>query len=109
MTIDIISKTDLAEFRQLLIEDLKDILDFAYTRTKWIRISEAKELLSCSAATIKNLRINKHLPYTKLGGSYFYPRHEIEKILDEGKNISAQISSNNDNIKAVHPTEDCNR
>ena len=106
MNIEIISKPELDEFRQSLIEELKDILDFAFTRTKWIRTAEAKELLSCSAATIKNFRNRNILPYSKLGGSYFYPRHEIDRILDDKLVRPVKTSQENGNVKTIHTKKD---
>jgi len=103
MNIEIISRDELESFRQSLLGDLKEILDFAFTRTKWIRTAEAKELLSCSAATLKNLRLKNILPYSKLGGSYFYPRHEIDRILDKNKVHPVNPSNEDENDKTVHP------
>jgi hypothetical protein len=41
-------------------------------------------MLGISHGTLQNLRINRSLPYTKLGGIMFYKYEDIEKILEAG-------------------------
>jgi hypothetical protein len=41
-------------------------------------------MLGISRGTLQNLRINRSLPYTKLGGIMFYNYEDIEKILEAG-------------------------
>jgi len=85
MNIELLTKRDLNELRQFLISDLKLLLK-TNNQTEWIRSVEAQELLNCSSSTLQNLRVNNILPYTKLGGTLYYDKGEIEEILKRNKN-----------------------
>jgi hypothetical protein len=86
MTIEVITREDLNQFRFLLLNDLKDILDAKPQQQKrWLKSSELKELLGISSGTLHNLRINKTLPYSKVQGTLFYTLESIEKLLEQNK------------------------
>ena len=87
MNIDIITKSDIEELRQRLINDLKETIGSNNIKmTDWIRSAEVQDLLNCSSSTLQNFRTNNILPYTKLGGTLYYDRSEIERILKNNHN-----------------------
>lgn len=86
MAVNIITQEDLQEFRFLLLNDLKDILQTKMQPTKkWLRSSEVRELLNISPGTLQNLRINRTLSFTKIGGTIYYDYQDIEKLLKNNK------------------------
>ncbi len=87
MNIDILTKNDMDEIRQHLISDLKETIGSNINKmTDWIRSSEVQDILNCSSSTLQNFRANNILPFTKLGGTLYYDRSEIERILKEKYN-----------------------
>lgn len=86
MAVNIVTQEDLQEFRFLLLNDLKDILQTKMQPTKkWLRSSEVRELLNISPGTLQNLRINRTLSFTKIGGTIYYDYQDIEKLLMNNK------------------------
>ena len=87
MAIEVITKEDLNEFRQLLIADLSTILEIKpqQQQKKWLKSNEVRELLNISPGTLQNLRINGTLTYTRVGGIIFYESAHIDKLLNGNK------------------------
>ena len=90
MAIEVITKEDLNEFRQLLIADLSTLLDIKpqQQQKKWLKSNEVRELLNISPGTLQNLRINGTLTYTRVGGILFYESDHIDKLLNGNKTIN---------------------
>lgn len=86
MAVEILTKEDLNDFRILLLDDIREILQGKTDHTKqWLKSKEVRKLLNISAGTLQTLRINKTLSYTKIGGIIYYAHKDIEKLLDENK------------------------
>lgn len=86
MPIEIVTKQDLNEFRTLLLNDFKEILQTKPQQNKpWLKSSEVRKLLAISPGTLQTLRINKTLSYTKIGGIIYYAHLDIEKLLEQNK------------------------
>jgi hypothetical protein len=86
MAIEIVTREDLNEFRSLLLNDLKEIIQTKTQLTKqWLKSNEVRKLLNISTGTLQNLRINGTLTYSKIGGTIYYANHDIEKVLEQNK------------------------
>ncbi|MGC4041915.1 MAG: helix-turn-helix domain-containing protein [Flavobacterium sp.] len=86
MAIEVITREDLAEFRLLLLNDLKELFGNQPQQAKqWLKSKEVRKLLNISPGTLQTLRINKTLSYTKIGGIIYYAQKDIDKILDDNK------------------------
>ena len=86
MAVQIITIEDLNEFRSLLLNDLKEIIQSKPQQTKqWLKSNEVRKLLNISSSTLQNLRINGTLTYTKVGGIMYYDKADIEKLLHGNK------------------------
>ncbi len=84
MALEIITKEDLNEFRDLLLTDLKAMLEQKpYQAKQWLKSNEVRKLLNISPGTLQTLRINKTLSYTRIGGIIYYSMQHIEKLLDQ--------------------------
>jgi hypothetical protein len=80
----ILTKQDLTEFRTLLLNDFREILQSRPQQTKqWLKSTEVRKLLNISPGTLQTLRINKTLSYTKIGGIIYYAHQDIEKLLEQ--------------------------
>lgn len=88
MPVSIITKEDLLEFRNELIQELEELLSLkAVSEQKlWLKSSEVKELLKISNGTLQNLRISGALTYNKVGGTLYYNYKDIEKLMN-GKKV----------------------
>ena len=84
MATEIITKEDLNEFRKLLLNDFKAILQSKPTaeNTKWLKSYQVKNMLKISPGTLQNLRINGTINYTKIGGILYYKYEDIQRLLE---------------------------
>ena len=95
MAIEVITREDLNEFRSLLLNDLKEIIQSKSQQHKqWLKSTEVRKLLNISPGTLQTLRINRTLSYTKIGGIIYYANHDIEKLLEQNKVSSEQTLFN---------------
>jgi hypothetical protein len=95
MAVQIITIEDLIEFRNLLLNDLKEIINSKPQQSKqWLKSNEVRKLLNISPGTLQNLRINGTLSYTKIGGIMYYNHSDIDKLLDRNKVSSIQNRNN---------------
>ena len=86
MAVQIITLEDLNEFRNLLLNDLKEIIQSKPQQTKQcLKSNEVRKLLNISPGTLQNLRINGTLSYTKIGGIMYYDNTDIDKLLNGNK------------------------
>jgi hypothetical protein len=85
MAIEIITKEDLNEFRLLLLQDIKAIIDKPNdSASKWLKSNQVRQMLGISPNTLQNLRINGSIKYSKIGSIFYYKQQDIQNIL-EGK------------------------
>ncbi|WP_316735462.1 helix-turn-helix domain-containing protein [Pedobacter aquatilis] len=84
--VELITKDDLVNFKAELLADLKDLLkpEDMISR-KWLKGNEVRKLLNISPGTLQNLRINKTLPFTRIGSIIFYKQQDIYALLEGGR------------------------
>jgi hypothetical protein len=78
---------DLQQFRKQLLEELLLALKMqtgAVTK-KWLKSHEIRRLLKISPGTLQTLKATGVIPYTKIGGIYFYDCDDVQKLSEEGK------------------------
>ncbi|PPZ90506.1 DNA-binding protein [Cloacibacterium normanense] len=86
MSISIITKEDLQQFKTELLEGIEQLIKQKTTEQKlWLRTSEVKSLLNISSGTLQNLRVNGTLSCSKIGGTLYYNYNDIQKLLMEQK------------------------
>ncbi|HEU4790760.1 MAG TPA: helix-turn-helix domain-containing protein [Flavobacterium sp.] len=87
MAASIITIEDLYEFKVELLQEIKKMLQSTEPSNskKWLKSKEVIKLLNISPGTLKNLRINGTLSYTKIGGTIYYENQEIDKLLEKNK------------------------
>jgi hypothetical protein len=87
MTNELITREDLTQFRIQLMGELKEILlQSKQIPKQWLKSSEVRKVLGISHGTLQNLRINKSLPYAKLGGIMYYRYEDIHTLIENGMN-----------------------
>ena len=87
MPTTIVTTDDLREFKQELLENIKELLEETATvKTKrYLKSGEVMKLLQVSPGTLQTLRINGTLPYSKIGGIIYYDAQEIQNVLEENR------------------------
>lgn len=83
MEIEILTKADLLQFKQDLIEAIKNLVTNASKQENmpYLKSKDVKRLLSCSDSTLQYYRQSGKLPAKKLGGSYYYSSESIDKLM----------------------------
>src|SRR3970040_634388 len=79
---------DLEDFKKDLFDEIKNLLketNGQHTK-KWLRSSEVRKMLGVSPGTLQNLRINRMLTFSKVGGIVFYKYEDIISLLESNSN-----------------------
>lgn len=83
-TIELLTKSDLEEFKKDLLKEIGDLIKpQAAEGKKWLKSVEVRKLLNISPGTLQNLRINGTLSYTKVGSILYYKYADILKVLTD--------------------------
>ncbi|MGY4538760.1 hypothetical protein ACVW0P_003182 [Mucilaginibacter sp. UYNi724] len=85
MNLEIITKEDLAVFKNELLNELKQLMQPGQGQSKkWLKSSEVRKMLNISPGTLQNLRINGTLRFTRIGSIMYYKLEDINKLLEGG-------------------------
>ncbi len=83
MNVELITREDLREFKNELLNELKQIMQPGQGQSKkWLKSSEVRKMLNISPGTLQNLRINGTLRFTKIGSIMYYKLEDINKVLE---------------------------
>lgn len=85
---DLVTKDDLQVFKIQLMDDIRKLLDRPEKNEEeadWIKSKQVRKILDVSPGTLQNLRISGHLKPKKIGGSWYYNRHEISALFTKLK------------------------
>ncbi|HVD99966.1 MAG TPA: helix-turn-helix domain-containing protein [Cytophagaceae bacterium] len=86
MAVEIITKEDLKNFKNELVQELKELFSTTPDPQKqWIKSSEVRKLLGISPGTLQHLRVVGTLPYTKIGGTMYYKYEDVMQMLEKNK------------------------
>jgi len=89
MEINLVTKEDLAIFKEELTTAIELAVNKAaengVAKKQWLRSRDVRKLLGISSGTLQTLRINGTLSFRKIGGSMFYHRRDIDKMLKGGE------------------------
>jgi len=84
MAAEIITKEDLQEFEDRLINKIISIVGQSTEQPqKWLKSYQVKNFLKISTNTLQTLRDNGTLPFSKIGGILYYSYDDILKILKD--------------------------
>jgi len=86
MSVTILTKEDLQQFKIELIADLLKLFSSQVpAKKKWLKSYEVREMLGISRGTLQNMRQNKTLNPSLIGGLLFYDYDEIVKLMSSKK------------------------
>lgn len=86
MEIDIITQKDLQLFKQEILTEIRELITgqtSSGVEREWLKSADVRKMLKVSPGTLQNLRINGTLPYRKIGGSMYYRREDISKMMEK--------------------------
>jgi hypothetical protein len=86
MSIEILTKADLQQFKAELLNELKELLKNAVPAApkKWLKSYQVREMLSISRGTLQTMSTNGTLKPSLVGGLMFYDYDDILKLM-QGK------------------------
>lgn len=77
---------DLEDFRNALFEEIRNRLcEKRISDKKWFKTKEVLKILKISPGKLQRLRSDKTLPYTPIGGVFYYDEEDIMRLLEENK------------------------
>jgi len=86
MSVEILTKADLQQFKTELFEELKNILSgHSNQPRKWLKSYEVREMLNISPGTLQNMRVQGTIAFTKIGGLTFYAYEDIINLMESKK------------------------
>lgn len=89
MPAEILTSDDLREFKVELIQELKILFSTSFSQApkenKLLKSSEVQELLNLSPNSLRNLRVSRILPFTKINGVIYYERSDIDQMISRFK------------------------
>ena len=83
MSVEIVTKEDLENFKVDLIKNIQDLCSSKPPK-KWLKTFEVMELLGLSEVKLQMLRDKRIIPFSKLGGICYYNIDDIDKVLKDG-------------------------
>ncbi|MBK9736836.1 MAG: helix-turn-helix domain-containing protein [Saprospiraceae bacterium] len=85
MPAEILTTDDLREFKVEIISEIKQLFSTqpanVQVEKRFLKSAELQELLGMSPASLQNLRNARVLPYTKIGGTFYYDWEEIVQLM----------------------------
>lgn len=82
MAAEIITKEDLQEFGNNLLNQIRGLLGQTLQEPKrWLKTYQVKNLLKISDNTLQTLRDNGTIPFSKIGGILYYNYEDINRLL----------------------------
>lgn len=89
MEIELITKADFHTLKSEIVDEIKKLFQSPADQKEWLKSADVMQLLGCSPGTLQNLRANGTLPFTKMGGTIYYSRLDVMKVLEANKRNAA--------------------
>jgi hypothetical protein len=89
MSVNILTKEDLHQFKTELLTEIKQLLSNTTptNQKKWLKSWEVREMLGISRGTLQSMRNNGTLQATPVGGLMFYDYDDIAKLMQNKKQV----------------------
>jgi len=79
-----VTKEDLQKFQSSLLTSIKNLIEQKFDdkkcEAKWLRSKAVRKIMEISPATLQNLRISGKIKYTKILGSYYYCKSDLDLL-----------------------------
>lgn len=88
MSVEILTRDDLVSFGKLLISDFRKVIAEVIGSTpepvEGYRTKDVRKILGCSVNKLVLLRVTKKIRTKKLGGTLYYNKEDVKRLLQEG-------------------------
>ena len=88
MPVEIVTKEDLQLLRIQMVSDLKAIINQSRQRVpeslEGYKTAHVRKILGCSVNKLVALRVARKLRTKKVGGTIYYNRDDIKRLVEEG-------------------------
>ena len=86
MSIEIVTKEDLQVFRVQLLKDIQALLKQqekpGNEKLEGYKTCQVRKILGCSVNKLVSLRISRKLRVKKIGGTIYYNKEDIKRLLE---------------------------
>jgi hypothetical protein len=96
MAVELITKDDLITFKNEVINEIRQVMKAKATnpeQKEWLKSFEVRKMLRISPGTLQQMRINKTIAYTRIGGLMFYKYEDIVNLMEGNKSTSTLITN----------------
>ncbi len=88
MAIEVLTTEDLHVFEARLLSGfesvIKKYISYENEKPEGFRTSDVRKMLGCSVNKLVSLRVSRNLRTKKIGGTLYYNKSDIRRLLDEG-------------------------
>lgn len=88
MSVEIVTKDDLLAFRNLLLGDLKQLLNEVAGKQpepiEGYKTKHVRSILGCSVNKLVSLRVSRKIRAKKIGGTLYYNKDDVRRLVQEG-------------------------
>ena len=89
MAVEIVTKEDLQVLRMQLVNDIKAIVfsqqgQPANQVIEGYKTRDVRKILGCSVNKLISLRVARKIRWKKVGGTVYYNRDDVRRLVDEG-------------------------
>jgi len=86
---EMVTKAELDQFRCQLLADIKEVIraeicSVKQEQPKGYRTKDVRRILGCSVNKLVSLRIGRKIRWKKVGGTVYYNKEDVRKLLEEG-------------------------
>ncbi|MBN2681131.1 MAG: helix-turn-helix domain-containing protein [Bacteroidales bacterium] len=100
MSVEIITKEDLVQTKEEIIQEMKRLVSKQYLGEKrLLKAKEVMKVLGISPGTLQNMRINGTLPYSMVGGLTYYVYEDILKVIERNMKNRLPDDDEEPNVK----------
>ncbi len=89
MKIELITSQHLSDLKMEIINEIKQVVNGKSFECDWMKSKEVKKVLGCSEGTLANLRATGVLPYSKISGTLYFRKSDLQKLFEN--NIEPKV------------------
>ncbi|WEK21371.1 MAG: helix-turn-helix domain-containing protein [Candidatus Pedobacter colombiensis] len=83
---ELVTLGDLDQFKVDILEGIGSMLNQQHlSAKKWLKSKEVRKLLNVSPGKLQAMRNKRELPYTPLGGVFYYDEKDVQDLLEKNK------------------------
>ena len=83
MKIELLTSQHLSDLKMEIINEIKQIVNGKGIESDWLKSKDVKKILGCSEGTLANLRTTGVLPYSKISGTLYFRKSDLQKLFEQ--------------------------